>query len=110
MDRADAERIARLEERINSNERALDLQAKEYQRRLDDLNHDNHKRDSDRANFVTVERFNGYVDKMSAWQDVVNENLSRNTGRRHGSSSLLTSGLAVIAVIISLLALASRFI
>ena len=46
------ERLARLEERVEGFDRARALQADEYKRRLDELNHAHERAIEDRAGFV----------------------------------------------------------
>lgn len=54
-------RLARLEERIDGMRGALDLQAKEYERRLGDLNNEGSRIQAVLGQSVTAEKFEDYV-------------------------------------------------
>jgi len=59
-------RIARLEERVDGMRQALKLQAAEYSRRLDTLNHEAERIRQAQAVSVTAEKFDDYVTSQRA--------------------------------------------
>lgn len=78
-------------ERVHQAEReadklALVLQAREYERRLDDLNHAHAQARADTARFVSVEKFDAVcerMDKVEKWQASLD-------GRLLGAGAVIT--------------------
>jgi rubrerythrin len=102
------ERLIRLEEKHEGSLKALALQAAEYERRLDQLNHAHAKAELDRGRFVTVELNDAYKEKVDARFDYITKQLSELHGRAEGKSStrhlifeIVTLLIAAVAVGIS---------
>lgn len=78
-------RLARIEERMAGNERALIVQTADLARRLEDLNHAHAKNIADKAFFVSEDKFGGFVKEIQAWQRQVDTQLSELSGRAGGA-------------------------
>lgn len=99
------ERLTRLEEKHSASLYALELQAKEYERRLEVLNHAHSKHESLVATFTSVEKFTGHVASMEDWKEVVNQRMAELKGERSGKSDLWYVILQVITLGIAMIAL-----
>jgi len=89
---------AKLEERDKTQierERALALQAREYERRLDDLNHAHDQAVTDRSSFVSVGAYNSGNHELEAWKRTVDIVLARSAER---TSVTLAIGLGLFSV------------
>lgn len=52
-------------ERFRRVEKAMELQAREYERRLNDLNHENERIKESQAKSISVEKFDGMMSQVS---------------------------------------------
>ena len=82
---------------------ALELQAREYERRLEDLNHAHTQTQSILSHTVSREMFENYVTNMAEWRDVISQQAAEQRGAT--SRQMYLIGLAV-----TLLALGLRFL
>jgi len=96
-------RIAVLEEKVQAAEREKILQAKEYERRLLDLNHAHEKQVKDQSTYISDDKFNGFVGEVNAWRGSVTTAVANLEGKKGGESSLrttlLTFGMFVLQMI-----------
>lgn len=90
MGKSHSVRIAVIEERLSNNARELKRQAKEYERRLLDLNHAHDKQVADQQTYISEDKFAGYVSKIDEWQRSVSKTLSELEGRTGGVGSART--------------------
>jgi len=74
-----SEKERRLELRMDASDRALALQADEYERRLGDLNHEQARLASDRERYLTKEKFED-------WQRTVDASIAKSEGKSLGLS------------------------
>ncbi len=70
-------RITRLEERLAAKETATQLQAKEYERRLTDLNHAHEQAQEKNAEYLPRETWEAAVEQWNDWRSGVNRDLAR---------------------------------
>jgi chromosome segregation ATPase len=91
--------IAVLQQQIRGLENARDLQAKEYQRRLEELNHAHAKAEARNAEYLPRELFESTINEFRMWRREVDKTLSE----AHGSKAGIT---AAVGIVLSLLALA----
>jgi hypothetical protein len=101
MDRSDIERLTSLEEKIKGQGKALELQAREYERRLETLNHAYRQAQDDRSKYVSIERFTGFIEKMEIWQHHVDKELARSAGKNSATLQVITLLIAVAAVVVA---------
>lgn len=99
----DHDRIVRLEERLKSNRRARRLQAKEYERRLAELNHENARLLARDAIFLPREVFDGYVTEAAAREQLRTEAL--RLARSQRITTVAFSIIAAAGVVVALVAL-----
>jgi hypothetical protein len=99
-------RINVMEERMRGETIARELQAKEYERRLDVLNHAHEKAVEDRALTVNKEVFQAYTKDEQAWRDSVERRLTLIEGRGAGISSFGNNALAIGMALVALVGLA----
>lgn len=109
MDESVEIRLARIEERLTAMSEALKLQAKEYERRLMDLNHAHDKQVADQATYVTGDTFHGFIKEMQALQRSVDSQFAELKGgvagaaktrsATHQSWVLVLMGLGVVVAI-----------
>lgn len=88
-------RIAVLEERDRNRDRALALQAAEYERRLQDLNHAHARATEKNAEYLPREIFEASVKENLEWRRGVDNKLSSASGSR-------TAFLAVLSLVLAL--------
>ena len=86
------DRLSRLEERHDAALKALDLQAAEYERRLDILNNAHARHDRLDLSRVTLERYVEFTDKMAKWRHNVDASISELHGQEHGKHDLRRKG------------------
>jgi hypothetical protein len=103
----DHDRIIVLEERIRGIELATALQAKEYERRLQDLNHAHDKQVQDQQTYISEDKFNGYQSKIDGWRTTVDAFMAKNEGRSGGMSSAQALLFQILALAIGLLGIAA---
>jgi chromosome segregation ATPase len=99
------DRLTRVEKDIEAATKALELQAREYNRRLEELNHAHAKHEQFVARFPSNEKFEGYVQKMDLWQNQINQTLAELKGSDTGKVNLRHVIFESIAIIIAAFAL-----
>lgn len=91
-------RLTRLEEWYTGLSRALELQAAEYARRLEELNHEA-KRMAERDRlFIPRETFDVFEKELLGWRYTVNQALSTTSGRNKGLSLAWSIVLGAVAL------------
>lgn len=105
-------RIAVLEEKVAAAEREKLLQAREYERRLTDLNHAHEKQVKDQQTYISEDKFNGFIGEINAWRGTIDawkttvvSTLSGFEGGKTGSTVLRNLVIQSITILISLSAL-----
>lgn len=91
-------RVAVLEERISRMEKAVELQANEYERRLAELNHANAKQLQDQATFVRRDIYDVHIAETVRWRENV---LSQLSERKGGITSMREMLFRVVPLLIS---------
>jgi hypothetical protein len=84
-------RLARIDERMRAIAAALELQAREYERRLVDLNHAHEKQVSDQSTYVSDDAFQGFVKEIRAWQRSVDAQFAELKGGTTGVTKTRTA-------------------
>ena len=82
----------RIDERLCSRDNALALQAKEYERRLGDLNHEQARLLADRERFLPRETYEAHRKDLDDWRGVVNKTFA-------GWAARMTTLVTVASVI-----------
>jgi hypothetical protein len=100
-------RIAVLEQQLRDRDIQLALQAKEYERRLDELNHAHDKQVEDQRTYVSEEKFSGYTSKMDAWRNDVSLALAQLQGQAGGKGAVGRVLVQVLTLMISAAVLAA---
>ncbi len=93
-------RLAVLEEQIKASRIEIEKQAREYLRRLDELNHAHSQNAADKINFVSSEKFDGYVENQDAWRSKVDTALAVLEGRAGGIGLARTTAQQQITLLI----------
>ena len=96
-------RIAVLEERILGRDAALKLQAVEYERRLEDLNHAHQQAVEQRAQFLPREVYDIAVSEWRVWRTEVDIVLAVVRGRRDAYVGLLALVTAAASAVLWLI-------
>ena len=92
-----------LDQREVGHSRALELQAREYMRRMDELNHAHTQAQENWARSLPRETFTNFVDQWDKWRVTVNEQINQFQG---GLALLRFVGLAgMLAFLMELLRL-----
>jgi hypothetical protein len=81
--------VVRLFERRASDQRALKLQASEYERRLEDLNGAHEKAVQVQHTYVTQEKFEDFVARYDADREAIAKALTLAEGSEHGQGRLI---------------------
>ena len=98
-------RLTRLEEWYSAVNRAIELQATEYARRLEELNHEN-RRVADRDKmFLPRETFDQFEGELRNWRYSVNTTIATIGGRDKGLSLAWSMILGGISLLIGVTAL-----
>jgi len=92
-------RLARLEERVKSFDLARELQAKEYARRLDELNHAHERAVADRAGTVT----RTVCDLRHSVIDGKVSELKENQAISKGKSLAYAFGITIVLALLALI-------
>jgi hypothetical protein len=95
-------RIAVLEERVKNREDALRLQAVEYQRRLDDLNHAHQMAQERNSEFVRIGTYGSDVGALQKWRDEVNVVIAQLQGATRGTRSVWDLFFQILPLLVSL--------
>jgi hypothetical protein len=101
----DHDRIVILEERIESRDSALALQAAEYERRLQQLNGEQGRITNILKESIPREVFENYVKENLAWREKTDRALILIEGRAGGTGSAAGFFFQIVPLIISLVAL-----
>ncbi len=80
-------------------EKALQLQAAEYERRLLALNHEDARARETQMQYMPREKFDTYVERQETWRESVNVQLAEQRGARQRQAVLLTIAMAVLALL-----------
>jgi hypothetical protein len=110
MDREDIERIRAIEEKLKAQEGALKLQAREYERRLKDLNHAHAKHEQFVAKFPSKLELISVHEKIELRMEALVERIATLEGRSMGRFNAGSSIYAVVAIVIAALALIKTFL
>jgi hypothetical protein len=102
-----SERLSVLEERLRGMRAALRLQAREYERRLTDLNHAHDKQVQDQHNYVSDDRYTGWQGEINTFRDSVNQKLATLSGKDTGSHGTRDIVMWVLMFLIALGAVAA---
>ena len=117
-------RIAVLEERVKNRDEALQLQAKEYERRLEVLNHAHAQAEEKNRNYVTREVYDGTVREWTVWRNSIDylpapefrvykeatdRALLLREGQSKGIGATTTAMVTIVGVIGSVVVIAAAF-
>jgi hypothetical protein len=100
---SDHDKIVALEVRVNGMKENITLQAREYERRLGELNHAHEKQVQDQATYISEDKFAGYVAETALWQKQVSETLAELKGRRSLVAQILPWFIALIGLAVAFL-------
>ena len=73
-------RIERLRTKHHATQKALKLQKKEYERRLEDLNHEAQRLKTMQSQSVSRELFDAKIDELRRWHDTMNVRMAAWSG------------------------------
>ncbi len=91
-------RIAVLEERVKNRDTALKLQAEEYERRLQDLNHSHAQARAKEVEFLPRETYYKSEGELLHWRREVDEVLSGLKARRDTYVSIISVLLSIVSL------------
>lgn len=95
-------KIAILEERLRSLRQEIDKQAKEYERRLTELNHAHDKQVADQSTYVSSDRYEGWQGEMNAWKTEMSKKMTLIEGNSAGAGSVQRLVLQILPMLIAL--------
>ena len=98
-------RIAVLEEQVKAQRREIEQQAREYERRLTDLNHAHEKQVRDQQTYVSDDKFIGWQGEINNWRSNVSGVLSELQGRTLGVGTTRAIVMQIIPMLIALAAI-----
>lgn len=98
-------RLAVLEEKHKALRSEIKKQAKEYQRRLAELNHAHDKQVQDQQTYVSEDKFAGWQGEIGSWRNQVSKTLAELEGRSAGGGSARALFFQILPLLISILAL-----
>jgi len=101
-------KVAVLEERIANAKESLEKQAREYERRLTELNHAHEQSVEDKMDFLERSVYEKSEDEHDQWRRSVATRLDIMAGRDATKAATLALALAVIGVLGSLISLFLR--
>jgi hypothetical protein len=102
MSEADQQvKIAVLENEVRNLKSAIELQAKEYERRLSDLNHAHAQATVDKSKFVSGELFYAKLDEVAKWRSEMEKWQSKVIGIAIGLGSAAGGIAGIIASFIA---------
>lgn len=93
-------RIAVLEERVSNRSDALTLQAREYERRLDELNHAHAMAVQDKAQFLLRETYAKSEDALLRWRRGVDEVLTVVKARRDFNVAMFSAAISIVSLVL----------
>jgi hypothetical protein len=97
----DSVSLREFEQRLAAIDKATELQAKEYERRLSELNHAHAKAEERDELFLKKEVFEITLAEWRIWRDSVNSMASEAKGRAVMLSSVISIGVGLIVFILS---------
>ena len=89
------------EARLSAMEKALQLQAVEYGRRLDELNHAHEKSKEDRLELVTRNELSEAKNENTTWRNATQSALDKAAGAATARAGMLAVLTALIAIILN---------
>ena len=92
------ERIATLEAEVKGQDKALAIQSREYERRLQDLNHSHEQAVERYAQFLPREIYEGDGRELRAWRRIIDDERAMNTGQRSAYLSMFSFAMSVLAL------------
>lgn len=98
-------KIAILEERLRSLRMEIDKQAREYERRLSELNHAHERAVEDKSNYVSLDSFVGWQGEINAWRGEVSTKLTLLEGRSSGTSSAQELIFKILPLLVAIAAI-----
>lgn len=101
---------AKFTERLKAMDMALQIQAKEYERRLEHLNGEQARIKEERAEQLPRENFELYRKEQEVWRETVNQFTSEERGKEKGLSVGWAVLLAVLTLGMSSLSLVFHFL
>lgn len=99
MDRPVQERVSILEERDRALRREIALQAAEYARRLDELNHAHAKQVTDQQTYVSGDTYRGWQGEINTFREEVGRFMAAQMARSAGSSGTRDLALQIMVAI-----------
>lgn len=85
--------------KITEGDKALRLQAEEYERRLSALNNEQARLAADRERFLPREVFDSFLKDTDIWRNTVNRFMAATSGRDSGIGVAWTAGIAAIGLL-----------
>jgi hypothetical protein len=89
-----------LQERVAALDRATELQACEYARRLDELNHAHAQALQDRGHFLAREVWEAYISQLESWRASVTTELALTRGKALGWTLAMGSGVVILTLLL----------
>ena len=102
IERILAEESKRRDDLRAEDRRALDIQAREYERRLDALNHEHARLDKAQLAYVPRETYEHFMEETREWRGRVETFMSEQAGARKGIDRTAQIALGVIALMASI--------
>lgn len=93
--------VAVLKEKIVCLISARDLQAAEYHRRLDELNHAHAKAEQKNADYLPRELFEQTIRELSGWRHEVDKELAETRGSKAGIAAAVGLAISMLALSMS---------
>jgi hypothetical protein len=90
----------RLDDKVDSIEKAIVLQAAEYARRLDELNHAHKREQENSANSVRIDVFELYKQNLDEWRTTVNATINSFQGKLLGWGAAIAVMVTVITIVL----------
>ena len=94
--------VAVLKSQLVDSRSALDTQAKEYERRLNELNQSHERAERVLGTYITRERYERWTQDFEVWRRKVEADLANNQGGRSMLVSVFAATLAIGTLIASL--------
>lgn len=98
-----------LEQYQKATEKALELQAKEYERRLDSLNHAHDQAIQDKTLLLPREIFEAFLKEFQQYKETTSRALILREGEKQGSLDLKSLSMFILVGIATILSIASYF-
>ena len=94
---------------MRSLRREIDKQAREYERRLSELNHAHDKQVADQATYVSGARYEGWQGEINSWRGQVSATLSELAGRTGMNTTFRGNMVQIVTIAIAVAALVMAF-